>query len=102
MSKTIILTHCDVATQKQISSIENAIKQVHKNLDIIRVCSVSGTACSGKETRSFDNDFALQKILSISYKKDEKYLMTTLCEDIMYHLGNILDSLNEKIDMVDI
>jgi len=101
LPKTIVLTHCDVASQEQITRIESAIKQVYKNLDIIRVSSVSGTTHSAKERKVFGKNVASQRILSISYKKDGKDLMTNLCENIMYRLSYIHKSLNEKIDKVN-
>lgn len=102
LSSAIILTNCDVATQEQIDGIESVIKKLDKNLDIIRVCSISRTTRSGKETKPFGKEPALEKILAPSYEKVGQSLTTAVCENIINIFEKIRDDVNRKIDNADI
>lgn len=102
LSSAIILTNCDVATQEQIDGIESVIKKLDKNLDIIRVCSISRTTRSGKETKPFGKEPALEKILASSYEKVGKSLTTAVCENIICILIDKRNDIKREIDNANI
>jgi|GEM_PF-6696852 len=98
---SIILTHCDLASEDQINIIEDNIKKIDKNIDIIKVCSFSNNISIDKEAVRFGKDECIQKILSTSCKRVGKFVIKNACEECVNIIIRARNSMYEKIDSSD-
>ena len=99
---SIILISCDKTSEDQINTIENNIKQIDKNIDVIKVCSLSYKTSIDKASEPFGEEACIQKILSVSYEMVGKSLIKNVCEELINFIIGWRNKTYEKIDKSDI
>jgi hypothetical protein len=83
-----------------MSAIEKEV--TNKGLEAIRICSVSRKTRGGDRKEQFGKEFALKKILAISYEKVGKELLIIVYKQLIDFLRGVRRKFIEKIDNSDI